>query len=293
MSSHDALLCKTPKFEFESLAYYREEKEGNLTIRSKIHPNSIELILNETSKDIMNLCNGERDIKTITKEMMEMYMGASENLILGDIVKFLKEFSKMRLVTWKNGNPFFHDNKLQLDEGYTVSICSFEDAQKIYKFINRSSVKNQDKQPADLVYINPFTIEAGFSINNIYRNLMDDIKKYIAIEKDGVLEGIACINISRMTAVCDFLYIIINSENKYIGDFISYIIQTAPLISSNTVAGCRLYENTDSLIESEYMYVFKELGFYHSGILRDEIGYGVHLNQYDLVFESGEKHNNE
>ena len=76
-----------PKFKYSNLGWYREEKEGYWTFIPKYHPETRELVINRTSKDILDFCDGCRTIQQIEEEMKKKYPDAPVNKIKTDIAK--------------------------------------------------------------------------------------------------------------------------------------------------------------------------------------------------------------
>lgn len=290
MSLNENMLHKTPKFEFARLAYYREENDGYITIRSKMHPQATEIILNETSKDIINFCDGSKDIKSVVEEMIKLYSGATEDLVLSDIIKCLEEFNRMKLISWKDEDPFFNNYVIDLDQSYRAYLCSFDNRDKTFEFMKKSVSNTKDKNEQDyMIYVNPYVSEDSFSRKQSYQRLLDNSEKTFAVERTGVQEGLACFSVNHDTAICNLLYTIINKECKCTHDFLSYMFQTIPLISGRTITGYRFFEEITNPISTKYMKMFKTVGFTFTGTLKDELGYGEDINQYDLIFESGDQ----
>lgn len=112
-----------PFFNKESLSYYREEKENHITIVSKKHPETNELVINPTARSILELCNGERELADITGLMAEMY-DAPIDVLNKDVCVTLSNLSKLGIIDWKEGeDPFMIRNEKKLSDGYEAVIA--------------------------------------------------------------------------------------------------------------------------------------------------------------------------
>ena len=76
------MISSKPKFDMEMLDYYREEREGYITLVPRLHPETRELIANQTASQILNLCTGERALEEIIEEFSRLYPDADKKYCL-------------------------------------------------------------------------------------------------------------------------------------------------------------------------------------------------------------------
>lgn len=75
-----------PVFKKENILYEREEKEGYWTITSKVHPETRELIINPTARNILELADGSRTMNEIEFDFINKYPEVPKEKIKTDIL---------------------------------------------------------------------------------------------------------------------------------------------------------------------------------------------------------------
>lgn len=96
-----------PIFKKENLLYERQEKERYWTIIPKFHPETQELVINYTSRKILELCNGKRSIEEVVDKMNEAFPTVSKKKIQEDVYITIEKFSRLLIIEWIGENPFF------------------------------------------------------------------------------------------------------------------------------------------------------------------------------------------
>lgn len=130
-----------PIFKKENLSYSREEKEGYWTFISKLHPETRELIVNFTGREILELCDGIRSLEEIEAEMVNRYPSVGREQIKNDVCKSIATFSRLGIIEWvNNDNPFLYRYKEPLKDNLWLAIGQEDDIDKIESFVKTSQV---------------------------------------------------------------------------------------------------------------------------------------------------------
>lgn len=79
-----------PMFKKKNLLFMREENEGHWTLLPKFHPETRELIINVTSKMILDLCDGSMTVDEITEKMSNTFCTVGEEQIRKDLIGHLR-----------------------------------------------------------------------------------------------------------------------------------------------------------------------------------------------------------
>lgn len=117
-----------PVFKKEKLSYSREEKEGYWTFVSKLHPETRELIVNFTGREILELCDGIRSLGEIENEMVNRYPSVRREQIKMDVYKTIASFSRLGIIEWVDGdNPFLYRHKESLKDNLWLAIGQEDD----------------------------------------------------------------------------------------------------------------------------------------------------------------------
>jgi hypothetical protein len=132
------LAGRVPTFHFDRLEYFREEKEGYITIRSSTHPETNEVVLNPTANQIIRLCDGSRSVAAVAAAMKGLYPKAPPDVIERDINTMISSLSRMRLIDWDGPDPFHNPHPADLGFGWRGRLASEDDTQAIVDFAARA-----------------------------------------------------------------------------------------------------------------------------------------------------------
>ncbi|MEW6482829.1 MAG: PqqD family protein [bacterium] len=139
-----------PIFKRENLLYEREEKDECWTIIPKFHPETRELVINKTARKVLELCDGNKTIEEIEKEMNNLYPKVSRDVIERDVNETIGKFSRLLIIEWKGENPFLYRRKEDISNGFSLSIAQEDDILRIKEFMQKLT---KDKKKEGLFYI--------------------------------------------------------------------------------------------------------------------------------------------
>jgi len=151
-----------PVFKEDYLDIIREEKNGYWLVISKDHPEARELLLNKTSKEIIDYCDGTKTINEIISLMKSKYPLVPHEKLEKDINRTLAITSRLGLTKWIGENPFILDREEPIDEEYSIRIGNEEDLCSIYSFLKKSQVLFNQRNPLSdehLYYKSKVTIQ--------------------------------------------------------------------------------------------------------------------------------------
>ena len=116
------MISSKPKFDIEMLDYCRNEREGCVTMVPRLHPETRELIANQTASQILDICNGERTLEKVVDEFAELYPDVDKNLLSQDVYSTLASYTRLGIISWIGENPFKTTLSCLLDENVIASI---------------------------------------------------------------------------------------------------------------------------------------------------------------------------
>lgn len=132
-----------PIFEEKNYSFWRHEKKGCISVRSKNVPRLQELFLNQTSQKVLNLCNGGNSIKSIVGEISREYPDIPVDTIENDIINNVSVLSRYQLISWKERNPFMKILCENINETSTFELLDEGNIRELLKFIKEHSKELQ------------------------------------------------------------------------------------------------------------------------------------------------------
>jgi len=208
-------MSSKPVFKKEYLAYERKENGGFWTIIPKYHPETNELIINQTSKDILDLCDGNKDIPALIESMVTKYPSASKELVTKDVDQLLSSYSRLNLIAWENGsNPYITKRDKLIDESYSIAVGTEEELESISKFILDSKVLSQTVDTHSIkndmyYYKSPFADDNVYSVLSIRQKLFSYTEEFILLYKEDAICGVIGISMPIgpvSSAAIEFVY---------------------------------------------------------------------------------------
>lgn len=141
-----------PIYKKNKINYMRKEKEDNFTIVPTTGFTN-ELVINETTIKILELCNGKHSAEDIEKKMKGFFPEVSSKTINSDVRSMLLKFSGIDLLIWKDGkNPFSISYEAILDEENTICLACENQIRDIVNTVKKSEVVNNTEF---IYYVNP------------------------------------------------------------------------------------------------------------------------------------------
>lgn len=125
-----------PRFCREQIGLLRKEKDGFYLVKPINHPETGDIIINSSSYNFLDRCNGENTIENILNEFLQMYKNVDIKILEEDFTNVLSRFSYLNLINWQeNQNPFVvnYEQKIQ---GKIYKVAEDQDTQKVANFIS-------------------------------------------------------------------------------------------------------------------------------------------------------------
>ena len=126
-----------PIYKKEVFSFIRNEKEGNVSVRLRTLPRLQELFFNETSFEILNLCDGKRNCEDILEIFCKTHSGVSKNVLSVDFIRIIKLMSKLQIISWKARNPFMSQLKVKLGD-LSFELLDDTNIREIVKFLHNN-----------------------------------------------------------------------------------------------------------------------------------------------------------
>ena len=271
-----------PIFKKENVLYEREEKDGYWTFLPKFHPETRELIVNRTSREILGLANGTKTVVEIKDTMVKKYPDVDKNLINNDVDKILSSFSRLRIVEWEGENPYLYKNLEPLDKNWSLMIGQEHDLYNLSNFINSVSA-NIDTTNYHFVR-SPTVHPKQYTEISLRSRLFSFSEEFFLLydnKKIGGLISIELPNIQNNTSA-ELKYIV--SPKQYFKQFLQYTIDNLPFLSVNYITKIRLSESIKNLFSEDFKNSLKEIGFNLEGTLKDEYGFNNNVNIWSYIY---------
>lgn len=167
-----------PKFNRKNLPYFRNEKNGFLSIISANDPYAMVQLLNSTAVEIVELCNGKYSINEIISLIQQKYYDTNPVLIKQCVEILLVRLDRSNLINWVKNDPFFQENLrsgYQLVKNITLKRNSENDFRSIFGFIHLGLI-NDNNIPITLIYMSPYSSEDQYN-QLILRNKLFNFKE--------------------------------------------------------------------------------------------------------------------
>lgn len=268
-----------PIFSKSNLSYIREEKDGHWLIQSKHFSFAGKKVINFTLKEILELANGNRNVKEIIKKMNDKYPKISEERIEKDVTKVLAMSSRLGIVEWTEENPYLFTREMYLEDEYYMRIGTEEDIIKIFNFIDEHEEKNEY-----LNYRNPLFInEKEYSMLGVRVKLFTQREKFFILEKNEEIHGLVVIGLplqsKKKTAEINLIMV----NEKYSADLLQYALSTLPYISIVEVNKITLIkEDINKNIIDEN--ILKNIGFENEAKLENELGFEKNIIRWSYTY---------
>ena len=220
-----------PTIDRDSIAFFREEKDGVYSILSNCGYTS-EMILNKTGKEIMDLCCDNRSIAEIISAVSKVYTNVKEDIIKNDTLNLLYNFNRIQIIQWKDGeSPFMFNNSYDIPDG-TVSMATEKDIRTISAFMR----KGTRHQKPFYTLINYTRSEESYCDEVFIRYTLFDCVEDYFIVKDNQKEVVGVISVippKDERVSCQFG--IVSCNPQFASDAINVIVQNYPQIASDVI----------------------------------------------------------
>jgi hypothetical protein len=275
-----------PIFNKQNLLYIREEKEGCFTIIPKLHPETREILINSTSMEILNLCNGNNTLEKIIEKMNEEYPNVERNRIEIDVYKTISSFSRLGIIEWKGENPFLDRKETPLNEEFSMVIAQENNIREIESFLKsflNTPFLNREK---NFFYKSPLLIPQEYEELSLRQKMFAYTEEFFLLLKENKIEGIIAIEIPiyppKLTSA---LLKLIFSPKLYFKDFVRYAHDNFAFLSVKEVTKIKILEPLENPFDKEFKEVLYEEGYKEEGLLRDEAGFGKDIRILSIVYK--------
>lgn len=136
-----------PVYE-QSFSFIRDELDGNKSVRLKTLPRVQELFLNQTSFEILELCDGKRNCEEILSCMLNKYLNVSKDILYKDFFNIIMLMSKFQIISWRERNPFMNKTEIKIEE-LKFELLDDTNIREIIKFVNE---RKEDLQWINLMH---------------------------------------------------------------------------------------------------------------------------------------------
>ena len=276
-----------PIFREENLAYKREEGDGYLTIIPKYHPETRELMINLTAAQILNLCNGGRNLEEIEKEMHTLYPLVPADSIKKDVLSTVAKFSRMAVVEWKGENPFIDEKEEPISDLYSMVVGQEADILKIHSFVLASDVLSNSKGTKTknyFMYHDPYIRASDYSEITLRFKLFNYIEEFFLLTSKGEICGLICIAPSMYGCTAGTIKLIIVPKDYFV-DLISYSEDNLPRIAIVPISKVKIVESGRARIDRELKECLLKHGYKTEAVLKNEFGFGGHLVLFSHIYE--------
>jgi len=278
-----------PVFSKDNLMYFRDEKEGYMTLISKEHPETMELIINPTSKEILEFCDGNRTISDIYKAFEEGYPDVSKKRLQLDINKTLSTYSRLGIIKWKGKNPFINEMREEIGGDFSISVGYEEHLPVIMDFLNSFGIHEQEYNIPDdfYFYLNPILLpNQEYKDVVIRQKLFSFSEEFFILREKNKLLGLITMGVPIIqqgkTKAGVINLIVIKKEDEIFKNLLEYILRIFPMFSIVEPTKIKFFsEKKDKDIISH----LKENGFVLEGTLKNEIGFNRDITLYSYYYD--------
>lgn len=122
----------------ETIPYFREEKNGYFSMLTN-NGDSNYTMINKTSKQILDLCNGENSVDQLWNIMCQQYTTIPPETLKKDLLITLGELTRLNAIEWKkrdniNTNPFVLSASAIITDQISVSLAGENDIRDLSRF---------------------------------------------------------------------------------------------------------------------------------------------------------------
>ncbi|MCL2381145.1 MAG: PqqD family protein [Treponema sp.] len=268
-----------PIFDKEAFDFLREEKEKNYTILLKAHPELTELFVNQTTMDILNLCNGSNTLSDILKIQKSKYSSVDENTITNDVASILTKFTNFSVINWdEDFNPYLITHQKYFENGYNIKIAEEREGLEILEKVN-----NLDESSS---YLSAHFLKSQYTDLSIrYKIFYKSEEFFLLYDKTKEVQCIIGVQMPVLpfdtVAKVTFVSNINDSEKSVF--LLNYIFDTIPNIAVKpitkiaTVIDCQKTKN-------DVYNVFYSSNFTLEAKLKNEIGMNTEVAVLSIFF---------
>ncbi len=277
-----------PIFRKENLSYLRKEKEGYWTFISKTHPETRDLIINPTAKEILDLCDGTRALEEIENEMKNRYPMVEEKRLKMDIAKTIASFSRLGIIEWEGYNPFLYRFKEPLSADFALIIGQEDDILKIERFIKSSPIyqSSADNQQKLFCYRSPYFRDLDYETLALRQKLFAYIEEFFLLFYREEIIGLISIELPLLQNTTAATIRLIVSLKDWFANLLRYANDNFPALAVREITKIRILELLKDSLDLELKEILFKEGFVEEGFSKNEFGFGGDVKILAYYYES-------
>jgi hypothetical protein len=277
-----------PILKEENILYKREEYEGHLTIIPKYHPETRELVINQTGTQILKFCNGLRDLEEIEKDMLNLYPQVSTDILKRDVLSTVAKFSRLGILEWKGENPFLDGKEEPISDQFSMVIGQETDIQRIENFINTSGIFSDEKNTDSMTlykYHDPYINKLEYIEANLRLKLFNYFEEFFMLVENNEICGIISLNPSLIGSTAAIFRMVIVPVDHFI-HLINYAETNIQYISvtPTPITKSKILEDTRHVLNNKMKKDLFEQGYKIEGELKNEYGFGGDITIYSKSY---------
>ncbi len=258
-----------PIFRNENVLYQREEKEGYWTFIPKHHPETRELIINRTGKEILRLCDGSNTLDDIERTMRSRYPQVKGEVILNDVKKMVAGFSRLGIVEWEGENPFLYMKQEPLADSFVMQIAQESDHGLIYKFLEDRDQSHGDDYS---FHKSPLIVPGEYGEVGLRQKLFSFVEDFFLLMKDQTIQGLISISMPILPNESAAMIKQIRCPKKFSKEFLTYCLDSLLYLAVRPIAKVKLCELKNEKMDAELEKILEKLGFRLEGEFQSELG---------------------
>jgi len=270
-----------PIFKRENLLYERQEKDGFWTIIPKYHPETRELVINRTAREILELCDGTKTIEAIEKELKERYPDVSNELICKDVATTLGRFSRLLIIEWVGENPFLYKREEMIDNIFSLRVAQEDIILKLKSFIDNFQLLKHNV--SYWAYSNPridAIFEYEYELVMLRYKLFTYSEEFFLLMKDEEIAGLISVSPVKFSGIIKLII----TPKEYFTELLRYSVDNLPFISVEEIAKIKIEELTNVPFEDNFKQILLQENFKEEAFLKHELGYNNHIKSYVKMY---------
>jgi hypothetical protein len=276
-----------PLFGKNTTLFFREENDGHWLLLPRKHPEVKELIINRTSKQILDLCDGNRTVSEIQIEMRRIYTNVESDILEKDVRKIIAQYSRLTLIEWSGDNPFLLRLEEPLGNGYFAKVGQEDDLQTIHEFLKNKTVVSKsysDQETNYLIYLNPIISATEYFELPLRQKLFNFSEEFFLLYDNERFVGVISIAMpprKRMSAiVCTLI-----TPEHVASNHLSYALSSLPFISVADITKVSIYDEDDKLIDMKLENLLYNENFCLEARIKNELGFGKDVRIFSHFFD--------
>jgi hypothetical protein len=276
-----------PVFKKENLQYERQEKEGYWTFIPKLHPETRELIINQTAKCIIMLCDGSRTLPMIGDVLKQRYPNVDKKRIDMDVATTIASCSRFGIIEWDGDNPFLFKKEEPINENYSMLIAQESDIRRLHEFVVSSKVllPNSKSDKNTICYKTPHINSREYDELALRQKLFAFHEEYFLLLHEGAINGLISIEMPMYQLNLAARMKIIITPIPYFSHLIQYAQDNFPMLAVMDFTKIRLVESLKTPLSDDLKNLLTKEGYKNEATLEDELGFGEDIRFWSRTYD--------